>query len=95
MQHPDELIPQPSKPDLKHDTMEYNAATDGEDVLDTDTASALEIEDESISAEELELLEEDSVDDQAAALITAETDSAADEDNFFVRGRRGHRSRLS
>ncbi len=74
----------PVKPDLKHDSMEYNAATDGDDILDTDKESELEIEAESITAEELNELEADSPDELAEALNTAETDSAIDEDNFLL-----------
>ena len=74
----------PVKPDLKHDNMEYSAATDGDDKLDLDMESALEIESEEITAEELALLEEDDFDQQAAALMSAETDSQADVDNFLT-----------
>lgn len=83
MQYPGDDTPENIKPDLKHDSMEYSAATDGDDILDTDKESELEIEDESITAEELDLLNDDTVDDQAEALVTAETDSEADEDNFL------------
>ena len=38
------------KPDLKHDTMEFSAATDGDDRLDTDDAY---YEEEGIDADEL------------------------------------------
>jgi len=83
MQKQNNPIPEPIKPDLKHDNMEYAASTDGDDILDSDKETALEIEEEQITAEELELLQEDDVDDQAAALNSAETDSLADEDNFL------------
>ncbi len=73
----------PVKPDLKHDNMEYSASTDGDDILDSDKENILDIEDEEITAEELELLQGDHVDDQAEALNSAETDSEADEDNFL------------
>jgi len=73
----------PVKPNLKHDNMEYSASTDGDDILDSDKENILEIEDEEITAEELELLQGDDVDDQAEALNSAETDSEADEDNFL------------
>ena len=75
--------PDPIKPDLKHDNMDFNAATEGDDVLDTDKESPLQLEEENISAEELSLLEEDEIEDQEAALISAETDSREDEDNFI------------
>jgi len=83
MEDKNEATPEPIKPDLKHDTMEYAASTDGDDQLDSDTESIQDSEDEEITAEELELLEEDDTDEQAAALISAETDSLADEDNFL------------
>ena len=54
------------KADLKHDSMRFSAATDGEDKLDRDDAG---YEEEDISAEELELLADDPV----------ETDSLVDE----------------
>ncbi|MEJ7588488.1 MAG: hypothetical protein WKI04_13080 [Ferruginibacter sp.] len=76
--------PEPVKPNLKHDNMDYAASTDGDDILDLDTESAQEIEEEQITAEELVLLEEDDVDSRAAALNSAETDSQADEDNFLT-----------
>ncbi|CAN5803106.1 hypothetical protein BH11BAC4_BH11BAC4_08890 [soil metagenome] len=71
------------KPDLKHDTMEYAASTDGDDILDMDKENEQEIEDEDITADELELLEEGSIDDQAAALNSVETDRRADDDLIF------------
>lgn len=74
----------PIKPDLKHDSMEYSAATDGDDTLDTDLETKAELEDESISAEELEYLEADTLEDKAEALNAAETDSQVDEDNFIL-----------
>ncbi len=67
------------KTDLKHDTMEFSAASEGDDILDTDDES---YEEDGISAEELELLEEDTFDDEAAALNSVETDRLADEDNL-------------
>ncbi|MEO6231892.1 MAG: hypothetical protein ABJB11_14930 [Ferruginibacter sp.] len=82
--HPEDKNTEPVKPDLKHDSMEYNAATDGDDILDTDIETALEVEAESITAEELNELEPDNPDEQAEALNTAETDSAIDEDNFLL-----------
>ncbi|MBC7868298.1 MAG: hypothetical protein H7X88_12255 [Gloeobacteraceae cyanobacterium ES-bin-316] len=63
------------KPDLKHDTMNFSAPTDGEDPLDTDDE---DYEEEDITEEELELLEDDP-DNEAAALNAVETDSLADD----------------
>ena len=69
------------KPDLKHDSMEYSAATDGDDVLDTDTQR----EPDEISAEEIEALELDDLDEQALALEAVEEDRQADDEvNFSV-----------
>ncbi|MEO6730379.1 MAG: hypothetical protein ABIN01_04125 [Ferruginibacter sp.] len=68
---------------MKHDNMEYAASTEGDDVLDLDNETAQSIEEEEISPEELELLLDDDIDDQAAALVSVETDSQADEDNFI------------
>ncbi|MEO5890493.1 MAG: hypothetical protein ABIQ31_09585 [Ferruginibacter sp.] len=84
MEQPNDNTPEPIKPDLKHDNMEYAASTDGDDILDSDKESVQEIEDEEITAEELELLQDDDIDNQAEALDTAETDSLADEDNFLT-----------
>lgn len=70
------------RPDLKHDTMEYSAATDGDDKLDPDQLDDLVTDD--ITAEELSLLEADSEDEEAAALSSVEADSASDTDNFFT-----------
>jgi len=67
------------KPDLKHDSMEYSAATDGDDKLDTDDET---YEEEEITAEELDILEEDDTDLQAEALDSAETDKMADENTL-------------
>jgi hypothetical protein len=72
--HPND--PEPVQPDLKHDTMEYAASTDGDDKLDI-------IEEEEITADELNALEEDDLDDEANALNNAETDSQVDEENFL------------
>src|SRR5882757_10850805 len=65
------------KTDLKHDTMEFSAATDGDDQLDTDDAT---YEEEDISAGELDNLEDDTFDEQAAALDSVETDRLEDDD---------------
>jgi hypothetical protein len=70
------------KPDLKHDTMEYNAASEG-DVPDIVNESAIDDEEEDVTAEELNSLGDDSVQHQAEALISAETDSLTDSDNFI------------
>lgn len=66
------------KTDLKHDTMEFSAATHGDDVLDTDDAA---FEEEAVSAEELEALDDDD-EDEAAALINAENEFLTDQDNL-------------
>lgn len=64
------------KTDLKHDSMEFAASTDGDDVLDTDDMA---YEEEEIDAEELDALEDDA-DHDAAALNATETDLLTDED---------------
>ena len=66
------------KVDLKHDTMEFSAATDGDDQLDTDD---LTYEEEGITVEELILLEDEPM-NEAAALIAVEIDREADENNL-------------
>ena len=71
------------KPDLKHDTMEYAASTDGEDILDMDNESLQEIEEEDISADELQSLDDDITDNKAFALNSVETDRYADNDTVF------------
>ncbi len=65
-------------PDLKHDTLEFAAPTEGDDALDRDDPT---YEEEDITAEELTTLE-DEPDNEAIALIAAETDRLADEDNL-------------
>ena len=67
-----------TKTDLKHDTMEFSASTDGDDKLDLDDAAK---DDDGISGEELDYLEE-SDDAMAAALDAVETDRVADDDNL-------------
>ena len=67
------------KTDLKHDTMEFSAATDGDDALDTDDET---FEEDGISIDELDALEDDDLDDQAAALDSVETDRKEDDDNL-------------
>ena len=83
MEDPRKNPEEPVKPDLKHDSMEFSASTEGDDALDTDTGSKLDLEDENISAEELDYLAGDKPDDLAAALNSAELDSQADSDNFI------------
>lgn len=63
------------KPDLKHDSMDFAASTDGDDALDIDDAT---YEEEGITAEELELLEDDP-ENEAAALNAVELDREADD----------------
>jgi hypothetical protein len=69
---------EPIAPELKHDTMEYSASTEGDDVMDAIN------EDEEITAEELDALEEDGTSEEAYALNAAETDREADADNFLT-----------
>lgn len=66
------------KTDLKHDTMEFSASTDGDDKLDLDDNL---LDDDGISGEELDYLEEDE-DEMGAALNAVETDRLADADNL-------------
>ena len=66
------------KADLKHDNMEFSASTDGDDVLDTDR---IPVDEDEITAEELDILE-DEPGNEAAALNAVETDRLADEDNL-------------
>ena len=66
------------RPDLKHDSMDFSAATDGDEKLDTDDET---YEEEGISAEELDMLGDDP-ENEAAALIAVETDRLADESNL-------------
>ena len=75
--------PGSTRPDLKHDNMEFAASTEGDDILDADKETLQEQEDEQISAEELDHLQGAEPEDMAAALVSAETDSEADEDNFL------------
>lgn len=65
------------KPDLKHDTMEFAASTEGDDILDEEDLE----DDELVSSEELEMLE-DEPEVEAAALNAVETDLLSDEDNL-------------
>jgi uncharacterized protein YabE (DUF348 family) len=66
------------KPDLKHDTMEFSAATDGDDKMDTDDAT---YEEEGITGEELDAIDDED-DNEAAALIAEENDFEADDTNL-------------
>ena len=68
---------EPITPDLKHDTMEYSAATEGDDQLDVVD------EDEDITPDELDAIESQDVKQDGYALDNAETDSKTDEDNFL------------
>ena len=72
------LSPEDIKTDLKHDTMEFSAATDGDDKLDTDDETFEEYE---ITLEELEKLEDDPY-SQASALSSAEAEKQAGSDNL-------------
>ena len=65
------------KTDLRHDTMEFSASTDGDDKLDLDDLTK---DDDGISGEELDALEDD--DKLSAALKAAETDRLSDVDNL-------------
>lgn len=58
--------------------MEFSAATDGDDILDTDDAS---YEEEGITEEELDAIDDDDA-NEAAALIATENDFEADESNL-------------
>ncbi|MDB5201937.1 MAG: hypothetical protein JWQ27_1346 [Ferruginibacter sp.] len=66
-------------PDLKHDTMDFSPASEG-DALDLDNTTD---DEDAISAEELEFLDEDSEESQAAALNEVETDRLADTEDFL------------
>ncbi len=65
-------------PDLKHDTMEFAANTEGDDILDE---VSIEDEEELISGEELEMLEDEPA-VEAAALNAVERDLLTDEDQL-------------
>lgn len=67
-------------PDLKHDTMEYAASSDGVDILDNEYE--LEETDE-ITAEELEMIDKDTEEEQEQALNIVETDRQNDDDVYF------------
>ncbi len=67
------------KTDLRHDNMEFSAATDGDDILDTDDFNR---EEDGISSEELNALGEDNDIEMAAALNAVENDRLVDADNL-------------
>lgn len=69
--HPDEE--ENIKTNLKHDNMEYSAATDGDDIVDED------FEEDEISEAELDQIET-SPEDEAYALDSVESDLQIDED---------------
>ena len=66
------------KTDLRHDTMEFSASTDGDDKLDLDDTTK---DDDGISGEELDYLEENN-DEMTAALRAVEKDRLTDSDNL-------------
>jgi hypothetical protein len=68
------------KTDLRHDNMEFSASTDGDDKLDLDD-DMLE-EDDEISSDELDALENENDFEMAAALNAAENDRLTDADNL-------------
>lgn len=67
------------KTDLRHDNMEFSAATDGDDKLDADDFNR---EEDGISSEELYALEEDNDTEMAAALNAVEMDRMVDAENL-------------
>ncbi len=67
--------PTDEKPDLKHDTMEFAASTEGDDIIDEGNPD----DEELISSEELEMLE-DEPEVEAAALNAVEIDLLTDQD---------------
>ncbi len=67
------------KTDLRHDNMEFSAATDGDDKLDADDFNR---EEDGISGEELDALGEDNDFEMAAALNAVETDRMVDAENL-------------
>jgi len=71
--HPEEEI----KTDLKHDSMEFAANTDGDDALDTDDTT---FEPGDITVSELDALAQGNIEEQEMALVVAENDRAADDD---------------
>ena len=67
------------KTDLRHDNMEFSASTDGDDKLDADDFNR---EEDGISSDELNALEEDNDIEMAAALNAVEIDRMADAENL-------------
>jgi len=67
------------KTDLRHDNMEFSAATDGDDKLDADDFNR---EEDGISSEELDALDEDNETEMAAALNAVEMDRMVDAENL-------------
>ena len=66
------------KTDLKHDNMEFSAATDGDDILDSDDFNR---EEDGISGDELNDIVQDDL-EMAAALNAVETDRLVDGENM-------------
>ena len=66
------------KTDLKHDNMEFSAATDGDDKLDADDFNR---EEDGISGDELNAIVQDDF-EMAAALNAVETDRLVDAENM-------------
>lgn len=66
------------KTDLRHDNMEFSAATDGDDILDADDFNR---EEDGISSEELDDIEGNDI-EMAAALNAAENDRMVDAENL-------------
>lgn len=64
------------KTDLRHDTMEF-AASDDETIEKKDV---LDLDEDEISADELDFLEDESIDGRAMALTEVEKDRTADDD---------------
>lgn len=66
-----------TRPDLKHDTMEFSASTDGDDRLDSDSDN---YEDDEMTAEELDLLNGAPEEEETAALSAVESARSSDDD---------------
>ncbi|MCY7293094.1 MAG: hypothetical protein LH615_13025 [Ferruginibacter sp.] len=67
------------KTDLRHDNMEFSAATDGDDKMDADDFNR---EEDGISGEVLDALEDESDVEMAAALNAVEMDRMVDAENL-------------
>lgn len=65
------------KLDLRHDTMEFSASTDGDDILDSDIKN---LDDDDISAEELDFFEGENEVELKKALRAVEKDRLKDQD---------------